>query len=49
MDNANAQMTLAGGQSLSFSYLALVSVHTLLYVVAVLLVAIALLKRREIT
>ena len=48
MDNANAQMTLAGGQLLSDRFIALTTLYTALYVVGILLVACALLKRREI-
>lgn len=48
MDNANAQMTLASGQILGARFLTLTTVYTALYVVGILLVACALLKRREI-
>jgi len=48
MDNANAQMTLASGQVLSARFLGLTTLYTALYVIGILLVACALLKRREI-
>jgi len=48
MDNANAQMTLSTGQLLTGRFMGLTTLYTALYVIGILLVACALLKRREI-